>query len=114
MSEIFHRGPIGCEVFSGPLDSVKTGFKGVFSTTEKAESDHNVSLTGYGVDEETGKKYWIMRNSWGEYFADEGFIKIERGVNMINIEDRCFYANPKNTWEDQVYPNDGSKVKNKK
>merc|ERR1712226_617889 len=108
MSEIFARGPVACAIYSGPLEAVKTGFKGVFHTTETGETDHAISLVGYGVDEETGMKYWVLRNSWGEYFADGGFIKVQRGVNMINIEDSCFFANPVDTWSKQVYPNDGS------
>lgn len=61
-------------------------------------------MTGYGVDAETGMKYWILRNSWGEYWANEGLLKVERGKNVINIEDSCFFATPKNTWNDHKYP----------
>jgi len=103
LSEIYQRGPISCSVNSDPIDNVERGFTGVFTTNVKGESNHAISLTGFGTDKATGLKYWIMRNSWGEYWADEGFLKVERGVNMINIEDDCWFAVPKNTWEAQ-YP----------
>jgi len=104
MTEIYERGPISCTVNAGPLEAVARGFKGVWTTNEQGGSNHAISLTGYGVDDKTGMKYWILRNSWGEYFADEGFIKVERGKNVINIEDSCFYAIPTNTWDGQTYP----------
>jgi cathepsin X len=52
-----------------------------------------------------------MRNSWGEYFADQGFVKIRRGNNTVGIEDSCYFANPKNTWGNQINPTDGSEKK---
>ena len=110
MTEIFERGPIGCGVNAGPLDNVPRGFTGVFKTDVIAESNHDISVVGWGTEESTGTPYWVMRNSWGEYFADEGFVKIERGNNTVNIEDSCYFANPKNTWKSQKNPNDG-KVK---
>jgi C1A family cysteine protease len=37
--------------------------------------NHAVAAVGYGVDE-TGKKYYIIRNSWGAAWGDRGYIKI--------------------------------------
>jgi hypothetical protein len=42
---------------------------GVFTDYDKSprafDINHAVVLTGYGTDEETGKDYWLIRNSWG-------------------------------------------------
>merc|ERR1712194_50442 len=102
MSEIYQRGPISCGVNAGPLEDVEYGFKDVFKSDIQGGVNHAISLTGYGVKD--GVKYWILRNSWGEYFADEGYIKIERGKNTISIESQCYFANPVNTWKDENYP----------
>jgi cathepsin H len=40
---------------------------------------------GYGVDLDSGMDYWIVKNSWGSDWGDQGFFKIERGVNMCGI-----------------------------
>ncbi|KAK4858184.1 hypothetical protein QYF36_012439 [Acer negundo] len=41
------------------------------------ELDHSVTIVGYGI-EETGAKYWILKNSWGKRWGDGGYMKIPR------------------------------------
>ena len=31
-------------------------------------------------DEDLGKEYFIIRNSWGEYYAELGFLKVVSGL----------------------------------
>lgn len=104
MTEIQQRGPISCTVNADPLEEVPRMIQGVWTTDVQGGSNHAISLTGYGTDAASGMKYWILRNSWGEYWANDGFLKVERGKNVINIEDSCFYAIPKNTWDNQPFP----------
>ena len=47
---------------------------------------HAVVIVGYGY--ENSKYYWIIQNSWGDDFCDNGFAKIEFG--QINIENIAF------------------------
>ena len=45
--------------------------EGVFDGCKKnAVIDHAVVLIAYGKDTSTGKKFWTIQNSWGDYFGE--------------------------------------------
>jgi len=45
--------------------------------------NHEVSVVGYGS--QAGNDYWLVKNSWGTGFGENGYIKIKRGTGHCGI-----------------------------
>ena len=67
--------------------------------------DHIISITGWGYDEATNKQYWNIRNSWGEYWGEMGYVRVVLGDNQLGSEASCAWATP-GTWTELNIPCD--------
>jgi cathepsin B len=85
MKDIYENGPIEIvfEVYqdffnykSGVYKHVSGGLAGY----------HAVKMFGWGVDQKTHAKYWILYNSWGTGWGNKGEFWVLRGVNECKIE----------------------------
>jgi C1A family cysteine protease len=69
------------------IEADKYGFQfyssGVFDGECGTNLDHGVVLVGFGKEDQ--KDYWLIRNSWGSEWGDNGYIKIVRGVNQCGV-----------------------------
>jgi cathepsin C len=51
--------------------------------------DHSVTLVGWGYDEVFKEKYWLLLNSWGKHWGENGYFKMVRGIDHMGIESIC-------------------------
>jgi len=84
--EILARGPIACGIDAVPM----LHYTGGIISDQGQEIDHVVSVVGWGKQGST--EYWIVRNSWGEFWGDMGYVYVEKGNNALNLETECSWA----------------------
>jgi len=82
---VFQHGPVSIAYqVAGDFRDYKSG---VYNSTlcNNTASDVNHAVLAVGFGRENGMDYWVVKNSWGTTWGDNGFFKIQRGVNMCGI-----------------------------
>ena len=88
--EIMKNGPVvsSMEVYTDFL-SYKSGVYSKGEDVPKFSGYHTIKIVGWGVEDGSeeepnkGSKYWIIENSWGEDWGQNGYAKIAEGQNLF-------------------------------
>lgn len=70
--------PVAVSIEAGG-DNFQHYKKGVYNGPCGTKLNHGVTVVGYG-QEPNGDKYWIVKNSWGKGWGDQGYIKMKKDV----------------------------------
>ena len=70
-------------------DDFKSYESGVFTGECGTNLNHGIAAVGY--DSESGQDYWLVKNSWGTDWGDEGYMKLYRedGEDGEGVEGTC-------------------------
>jgi len=60
---------------------------GVFTGKCGTTIDHGVLAVGYGI--ENDQEYYLVKNSWGTTWGDQGYIKLAKGSEYNNGQGQC-------------------------
>jgi len=70
-------GPVTVSVDASAWHNYESGVFNGCSYTDNIDIDHAVVLEGYGTDDTFGD-YWLIRNSWGTGYGENGYIRLAR------------------------------------
>merc|ERR1719343_1503408 len=96
-AELYHNGPVVLSfepsedfmfysdgIYKSANSNLSMLGKHLDHDQEWERVDHAVVAIGYG--EENGQKYWLIQNSWGPDWGENGYFRIARGEDESGIE----------------------------
>ena len=97
--EIYFRGPIACGINANAV--IEYDGKLLDLPHKSKMIDHIISVVGW--IKEGNSQYWVIRNSWGEYWGEMGYVRVVLGENQLGLEADCAWAKP-GTWTELNVP----------
>ena len=81
---LYETGPLAIALNANPLQTYSGGILDKTSSQCPVSGiNHAVTLVGYGA--ESGVDYWIVKNSWGENWGENGYFRIRRGTGCCGV-----------------------------
>ena len=77
--DYYVHGIVGCS----DVDYCEAGAIQDHMPCDPTYLDHAVLAVGYGVQD--GLEYWVIKNSWGEAWGEDGYYRMVKGVNHCGV-----------------------------
>ena len=91
---LYETGPLAVALNANPLQTYSSGILDKTSSQcPTSGMNHAVTMVGYGHDDALDKDYWIIKNSWGENWGEDGYFRIRRGTGCCGIN--CYITTAK-------------------
>ena len=94
IQSLLMKGPVGASINAEAFDNYQEG-EIIENQCQDKKSNHAITIVGYDTyyNKKTKKNeiYWIVRNSWGTKFGENGYAKIKAGANICGIGDNIHY-----------------------
>ena len=89
---LYETGPLAIALNADPLQTYTGGILDKSSSQCPTSGiNHAVTMVGYG--NENGKDYWIVKNSWGINWGENGYFRIKRGSGTCGVN--CYITTAK-------------------
>lgn len=101
MAHLANVGPLAVAVDASRWSSYSSGVFDGCSFSANIGLNHAVQMVGYGTDAAEGD-YWLVRNSWGSRWGEDGYIKLKRqsaqecGTNSTPMDGTACVGGPGN------------------
>jgi C1A family cysteine protease len=82
---LLRKGPLTVGIDGSVIQSYRSG---IYDPKDCRSDNHAVVLVGSGV--ENGVSYLIVKNSWGTFWGDKGYIRVKQDSNSNNS---CYLEN---------------------
>ena len=83
---LYETGPLAVALNANPLQTYTGGILDKTSSQcPTSGMNHAVTMVGYGHDDASDKDYWIIKNSWGASWGEQGYFRIRRGNGTCGI-----------------------------
>ena len=81
---LYDNGPLAIAINADPFQYYTEGIIDEDEWSCDPEGlNHGVVLVGYGS--ENGVDFWIIRNSWGDYWGEQGYCRVARGKGTCGV-----------------------------